>query len=261
MNPIHLSEAVKCGPGTVIPGVKGTVSSVCEYNEGDQTQPDKSVRHWSLQSIIIEQDATRVPVQLVNKPRIMPDAVGRGICLLAHEKTRGGLSGLKVELEGNGKILRVSSSGEVVLVESAKNIPASTGDNEDGDLGPVTKPHTAETVSEGTVMQHARESRDTQGPSDSPGTISTAVARGPWAPEPVPAAEDWLVVKRRINQYWELYQTVVRRVVKDEGELRGKYPNTFNASQAVSDVFGAIVKDLDRGDYDLPQPKKISPPA
>lgn len=129
MTPIPLKEVLSLNPGTVISGVRGTVKAVCERFTGEQPQSDNTVRKWSLQDLILNDNGTEVCVKVANHEPIPVEKQGQSLYLLAHQKSRGGMSGLKVDEEEGQKVLRVSQSGELVWGQPGDTIavPMATG--------------------------------------------------------------------------------------------------------------------------------------
>lgn len=123
-----IAELLQTEPPKVIPQVHGTIAVIAERYPPtgwmEETNSDGSKRLWSLQTIVLEQNGAQIECQIANKDPIPAEAKGRSLYLLAHQKSRGGLSGVKLDVDEGRKILRVSASGELVFAEPAAKISA-----------------------------------------------------------------------------------------------------------------------------------------
>lgn len=123
MTATPISTVLQSAPGTIIAGMKGIVKTVSERYVGTTpASPGQPGRNWSLQTVIVQDDSGEIAVQVANHDEVGQDKMGQNIYLLAHQKATGGLTGVKLDVEDGNKILRVSTSGELVWAEPASQL-------------------------------------------------------------------------------------------------------------------------------------------
>lgn len=282
-----IAEILTIKPGTVIPSAKGVVEAVGEFYEGKQQNPDKSERAWSLQTLIVKDPTGKIAVEIGRSwpateqhvsDKVGFNRIGEGVVFLAHQKARGGLSGLKVEQQDGQTMLRVSNSGEFTFVqapiEPPEQIPgaevpeASGGSGEVAERPPAaagggeSQPRTAltPTVEPGQPPQSSPGGRNI-GDLNNPGSGTDA--------PPATSISPWLPVSKTVNAYANLYELCFRRVVNG---LLPRVLEQTNVSLSVAQVqdatrciFEAFISELRDSGAALPEAplpeRKISPPA
>lgn len=190
-----VSELLKITKGTVIPQVRATVKAVAErypsVGWAEEPMSDGSKRQWSLQTIIVTQDGEDLEVQIANKEPILTSAIGSDICFIAHQKARGGMSGVRIDEDEGRKVLRISASGELVFAQSGSTIgqPSAGSSSE-----PISKPKTTEPIS---VTE--------------PATTPLIGAENRAGGGPVPA---WQEIAFNVDKFGELYELCQARAQK-----------------------------------------------
>jgi hypothetical protein len=217
-----IADALKSNPETILPGVRGIIKTVCErypaQGMNQQTRPDGTVREWSLQSVVIEQGGAEILVECANKDPILADKVGQHVFLLAHQKSRGGLSGLKVAEDGGTKLLRLSASGELAWAQPGSELGSSfecpsCGKSRDRarEKASCCNPHCAEFSAPAAASPAAScvaGAASTSVPVTGPSCSGTESAGGR-AVSVIPA----LAPSPNVEQACRLYEEILRRVL------------------------------------------------
>lgn len=192
-----IADAINAPLGTVLPGIRGIVKNVCDRypltGMEKTTMSDGSIREWSIQDIVIEDKTGLIVVKVANKDPIPATQQGQHIYLLAHQKSRGGLSGLKVDEEDGIRVLRLTASGELVWGQLADTISA-----------PIEQPiSTPAAASPAAPCVAGVASTSVPGPvaGTEPAGGRSAVLGS--APAPSPA----------IEQACQLYESILKRVL------------------------------------------------
>lgn len=231
-----ISEILKIEPGKIIPQVHGTIAVIAERYPPtgwmEEINSDGSKRLWSLQTIILEQDGAQIEVQIANKEPIPPEAKGKSLYLIAHQKARGGMSGVKVDVDEGRKLLRVSASGELVFAEPASKISA-----------PVAQPVSAVTgagADSGRVAQMVEQSGTE--PGRNPGVAGQVAGSNPVAstaaasPATVNDANAWAEIGKHIEGFGDLYELCQARAsrmnIASEAVVLSVTEQLFTASLA-----------------------------
>lgn len=119
-------KQIKEGPvGQMIPMCSGTITNIDEFQKGSVEGTD-----WTLQNIMISDDSAELPVRIGNHAEIPKEWKGQRVLIMAHRKTKGGLSGVKLEEEayndgGTVKTFRqisMAKSGEIVLDNQSQQV-------------------------------------------------------------------------------------------------------------------------------------------
>jgi len=217
MTPISLAEVLRLAPGTIIPGVRGTIKAVCERASGSQVMSDQTTRDWSVQDIVLTDNGSEIVVKVDNHDLITPDKQGQSVFLLAHQKARGGMSGLKVWDEEGQIVLRLSKSGELVFGQPGDTIsdPAA--------VSPAASPQPGAAPSPVPVSE-------TVPPSIMTGTGGQAGKAKATVPGPV------LFL---VDTYSDIYQMIFKRMVGvKNSDLDG---SVWDPQTATDTIFKAIV--------------------
>lgn len=114
---LTLKEVLALPPGTPVPATAGTIKDLSAYQSGTNEHGP-----WSIQNAFIEDDSGSLPMKIGNQAEIPRTMIGQTLFFLAHKKTKGGLSGLKADMEEwseEGKvkpytILAMAKSGEML---------------------------------------------------------------------------------------------------------------------------------------------------
>jgi len=117
MQLLTLKEVLALPPGTPVPATAGMIKDLSAYQSGTNEHGP-----WSIQNAFIEDDSGSLPMKIGNQAEIPRTMIGQTLFFLAHRKTKGGLSGLKADLEEwseEGKvkpytILAMAKSGEML---------------------------------------------------------------------------------------------------------------------------------------------------
>lgn len=129
MQTLSIKEILCLTPGSPVIATAGKIVSVKEFEKGSgEAGP------WTLQDIFIEDATGEINVRISNHEEIPIGAIGAVRVFAAHQKAKGGLSGLKIEEEEfqetpdgpitKYKLLAVSRTGEIMTEEEwAKRNP------------------------------------------------------------------------------------------------------------------------------------------
>lgn len=123
-----LKEVLALEPGTVVPGVQGSIAGVGERypatGMAETQMSDGSKRLWSIQAVLLAQNGEQTEVEIQNKDPIGQDKVGASVYFISQQPPQGRLVGVKVDAKEGRKLIRVTSKGEMVFGQPANTIIA-----------------------------------------------------------------------------------------------------------------------------------------
>jgi hypothetical protein len=235
MTMTSIADALKAAPGTLLDGCRGVIKTVGEYNAGVYNPPGGGKPEpYSIQIIIFTgKNGEEIAASIAHHDKIEADMVGKFVWLLAHQKSTGGKSGLKVVDEDGRPMLRVSKSAEVVFSPPGSAVPPP----------PVIAP---EPISTSSAREGSSGARNTPNPSSTVLPLTTGVSRAVRAGSTAPTgsslslsdAADLDQITHDIDRKIALYKLIRTRLVNGVGE---QLPDQDCVDRATKTIFDSML--------------------